>query len=126
MPIVRFSGFTLPTGLEITVNNIPEAKWEETSLNLKMTFRTKIVKRVVEVECELNHYQHDFLATLYTRALDLARVPVDLMAFSTGYSATVFLDTVSEPGKPVEQLWFKDDQLAPLCKSFTTAPTTHK
>lgn len=126
MPIVRFFGRTWPPWISITINNIPEAGWEEAALDLIMVFRIQVIDCSIEVECEVNQFRDEFIPTLYMRALDLARVAVDLLAFSSGYSLMVLLDSYAKPGRATEPLWFQDVNLAPLCTAYKIPAVTNE
>jgi hypothetical protein len=129
MPIVKFMGRVLPAIMELSFDSVPQVDWEATELHLHMKFTIRVVKSEVEIECEIERYQPEYLSHLYMRSFDLARACVDVAAFTTGISLVVHLDKFILPDGSTTSLLINDPKLAALCTAYkmpATAPEDRK
>jgi hypothetical protein len=126
MPIVRFRGRVLPSVVQVSFTDIPKVNWRALEIEEEIGFAIRITKSVVEVDCEIGRYRDEYLANLHMRAFDLARVCVDLSAFSTGHSLSVYFHTFAKPDGTVSPLLFTNPALAKECTVFKANPVTPK
>jgi hypothetical protein len=94
------------------------ATWHIDEIGQDATFRAHINNSEVQVECELDSYEQSSLVYLYRRAIDLARGPVNLVGFATGYGLTVTLETFVDPNQNRTTLVPHHESLASLCTAF--------
>ena len=119
MPTVHFLGRVLPEPALVSVPSIAVRKWEDPELRLTMEFITHIANSKIDVECKLNTYNSEHFVNIYMRALDLCRVPVDLVAFKLGWGLSVVLEDFVGPSGVTTPIVCKDERLAALSTSFT-------
>jgi hypothetical protein len=101
MPTIHFMGKILPRVVNITINHVPEVSWVAEALGLTLKFTIRIKDSVIDVQCDADRFEGDYLPHCYMRAVDLARASVDLVSFVTAKGFTVFLDTfVGANGMP--------------------------
>src|SRR6266487_4666171 len=124
MPTVHLTGRVLPSTVNISITSAPTVNSKEPDIDLQMAFTVRIVNSSVDVECEVNRFQPDESVHLIIRALDVARLAVDLVAFATGYGLTVVLDALITPTGDSTPILFEDLRLAPLCSAFQVNATT--
>jgi hypothetical protein len=119
MPTVHFLGRVLPEPALVNVSYAPLIKWEAPELNLTMEFTIHVANSKIDVECKLNTYDPELLVSLYMRALDLCRAPIDLVAFKFGWGLSVVLEYFVDPSGATIPIVAKDESLAALSTSFT-------
>lgn len=119
MATIHFTGRVLPSVLKITLQDVPQVRWQATDIGLDMTFTISITDSIVDIECEANRFNQSDVLPLYMRALDLARASVDLVAFAGGYGATVFLDTIITPEGSSSAIFPESPEVRGLCTAFT-------
>jgi len=118
MPTVHFLGRVFPAAFRVSVQDIPPVKWEQPEVGLQMEFQLHIKDSAVDVECVVNRFSRDDLASIWTRAFDLARAAVDLVSFSRGWGLLVVFETFVDPNGASSQWATSDASLPPLCTSF--------
>ena len=96
MTTIHFYGRVLPSHLSVSVQ-LPEIKWKWEEQNLDLTFRTKITNAGVEVQCDVEPYNEEYISEIFKRATDLARLAANMAAFTTGYGLVVALETMIGP-----------------------------
>jgi hypothetical protein len=96
MQTIHFYGRILPSHIH-TSTSLPEVKWKWEEEDVDLTFRTKTENATVEVECDIDLYKEEYLSELFKRATDMARLAVNLAAFTSGYGLTVTLETMLAP-----------------------------
>jgi hypothetical protein len=126
MPTVYFRGIVLPTTVEISFTDIPQAKWKWDEENLTIDFIVRITKSKIEVQCDLDRYQDDYLGELHRRAFDLARACVNVAAFATGFGVTVFFDNFIAPNGIQSALLFTSPHVVAECTAFKMNPQTQE
>jgi hypothetical protein len=114
---LQFIGRILPTELKLTVP-VFEAQWRWDQKELDLTFRVKVDNSLVNVECELERYEPDYLVELHRRALDLAFAAANVVSFATGYGTRVWLDSLILPDGTSSSLVMHDPSLVPLCTAY--------
>ncbi len=112
---ISWKGSTKP--VKITVH-VPELKWKWQEQNLELIFRVKIDNSIVNVECELEKYEHRYFVELHKRASDLITASANLAAFATGYGLIVTLDTFIDTAGTPSQIILTAPALQPLCTAY--------
>lgn len=118
MPMVQFIGRVLPAVIDFSFSNLPAVNWEDTEFGLTLSFTLSVQKSTIRIDCQTNKYEDTHLNSLYMRALDLARAVIDLACFSTGFGATVILDTFVKPDGQTLTLMTTSPHLDALCTAF--------
>lgn len=118
---VHFIGRVLPTAIKISIQ-APEVKWKWEERGLELTFRVKAGNSFVNVECDLEKYQPEYLSELYRRALDLARASVNLVGFAQGFGLSVILEMFIAPDGSPSELAPIDPSLPPFCTAYSLQP----
>jgi hypothetical protein len=121
MQKVHFIGRVLPTAIKVSIE-APEAKWKWEESGLELTFRVKVGNSFVNVECELEKYQPEYIGELYRRAFDLARASVNLVGFAHGFGLSVILEMFIAPDGSPSELAAIDPSLPPLCTAYSLEP----
>lgn len=124
MPRIRFTGRVLPAAFHISIDNLPSVAWRDEELVQlgigEPTCHTKIQNSIVTADCEVNQFEKEkHLMPLYMRALDLVRVPVNLMSVGTGTGLSVILDQLIEPNGNATALAPEQPTLAALVPSIS-------
>lgn len=118
MDIVHFIGFVHPKSWHISAPYSPEITWDEPDLNFKAKFSVQIMDSKVTVKCEVPKFDLAQLDLLLVRALDQARIPVNLAAFANGVALVVLFDSVRLPDGAEKKLSPVNPDLAKLCTAF--------
>jgi len=127
METVHFLGRVLPPVAKITVGYDPTIQWKEPALlDFEPSFVVHIKDSNVDVECQLDAFRLDRYIGLYTRAFDLARAAVDLVALSTGFSLTVSFETFVYPDGKHDPILFSNPVLGALCTAFQVGTSAGK
>lgn len=121
MTKIQFIGRVLPRRALVT-SKVPELKWRLDQADIDVTFRVNIADSVINVECELEEYNHSYITGLIKRATDLARGAVDVIVFAVGHSLTVVLETVIWPDGTPEAIRFYDPATPSLCTAYNLDP----
>jgi hypothetical protein len=96
MPKIQYVGRALPLQLGITV--VPsDISWQDDDTGLSATFKVRIAQSIINVDVDTNRYTVSDTTPLLTRAFDLARISVNLVAFAVGAGTLVVFDFVIEP-----------------------------
>ena len=118
MPKVQIIGQILPMFANISVNSGVNVEWNDPDIGLEINFAVQIKNSVITVDCDINRFEDDDLASLYMRVHDIVQASVNLVAFAGGFGPVVSLHTLIKPdGTPVPLL-ILDKKLPPLCTAF--------
>jgi hypothetical protein len=96
MPTIKFFGRVLPSHIHISGYG-PQVTWAWQEENLNLVFRPKIQNSATEIECDVDPYKESYISELFKRASDLAKIAVNMAAFTTGYGLAVVLETMVDP-----------------------------
>jgi hypothetical protein len=121
MPIVRYKGRVVFPGMNISIGYNPQITHSEPAINFSCTFTVNVTNSVVEVVCDLPHYDHadDVLRNrLYIRAYDKARAALNLVSFALGRPQLLLLETFVLPDGTQGPVVFDDPGLAALCTMY--------
>src|SRR5437588_6318945 len=93
MPELTFSGYVLPKGRPLTINDLPKGNLELD--DLKATFAPKVESNIITITWNLNReLKEEELVRLYMRGYDMVRTAIDLIAFASGHGFTIGLHPV--------------------------------
>ena len=119
MPKVKFLGKILPEIFNITIVYNPSIKWKAEKIGFDLTFTYKIENSIIEIECDLEKWQPEYLGDVYKRAYDIIRTGVSLITFSTGNVLQIYLDRFVNPDGQETPLAIMNPELPALCTSFS-------
>ena len=119
MQSIHFLGKVLPPSAQISVSFAPNIKWGSPEIGLDVEFTCRIENSNIDVGCQVKEYRSEYLPEFYSRALDICRAQVDLVAFKMGWGLTVVLESFIDSNGIASQMVQKDDSLAPLCTAFS-------
>ena len=124
MPTIRFVGkISPPPPVHLFSDVIPFSIWEMPDIGpVKITLVIK--QSIVQIICELAHYEDAYLPALFKHALAFARCCVDMASFATGLGCMLVIDGVQKPDGRVEALLFTHPYLADKCTAYRMAGTT--
>ena len=74
---------SLPSPMKVAVND---------PTGIKGTFSVTVLDGSIEVECEVSNRVDNWISLCIVKALEIVNVPVNLYAFSKGWSLSVILD----------------------------------
>lgn len=112
MPRVQFSGYILPAFHKLTIDPLPSTQSAIPDLGITLTCQPKILENNVTVDCDCNLFDPaEHLSAVFSRALEIVRVPVDLFAFANGVGLSVVLDRLTEENGKSGPVLMVDDAL---------------
>ena len=118
MDIVRFLGRVLPPGFNVSVFYEPQIDFHDPVRGGPATFIVRVKDSAVDVECRVEKFDASNYIYLHNVAFDLARVAVDLLAFSTGFALSTTFEYFVHPDGTQEALAPRMPELAALCTAF--------
>ncbi len=116
MPVVLFKGRVVPEVRNVTAPGPTTIRYSEPT-GFEGIFCIDIQDPEVRVECELNDLTEDSLGNATIRALGFASGVANVIAFTTGWSLHVVLDT-STVGGTERPLALSEKRVAPLCTAY--------
>ena len=118
MPLVRFGGHVFPSILNITLSESMSVTWPYPEIGLHMAFTISVKESIVDVQCEVDHFEELELIEIAKRATHLARAAVNMVCFAGGLGATVVLEHVIRPNGIPDRIYSYDPALAQLCTAY--------
>jgi hypothetical protein len=120
MPTVHLLGKVLPAKFQISIDQKSVAKLDNADTGLiAHSIRVQIKDSLIDVECDLNRYTQRDLYTVAMWAHDMSAVWVNLIAFKTGWGMTTVIDTIVDQHGSHGPIYRTNDDLQPLCTSFS-------
>ena len=99
MPIAYLMGYVEPRDAHLSIEGLSPVVWEDKNTHQQFSYLVTILDCIVSVECEVDTY-HDtleFISQLNNRAVDVARLAVDVVSFKRGIGMTVHLNELIDP-----------------------------
>lgn len=118
MQTVHFMGYVEPRQTFINVENLAPIEEMNVATGRRCKFTVAILHSVVSVECEMEDFDVEEVSQLYTRAVELSRTLVNLIAIRHGWGITVHIDTFIHPDGTEEFLMNRADCLAGMMTSY--------
>jgi hypothetical protein len=92
MPKIQLLGRVLPPAMIVNLHRLPTVSWKG-PVDISITVRVE--NSNVVIDCELDKWDKDeHMMPVYMRALDTARVAVDLCSFQSGLGMSVVLESL--------------------------------
>jgi hypothetical protein len=118
MQKVHFMGYVEPRQTLLNVENLTPIEEMNIATGRKTTYTIAILHSVVSVECELEVLHQDEISQLYTRAVELSRTLVNLIAIRHGWGLTVHIDTFIHADGTEEFLMNRADTLTGIIDAY--------
>jgi hypothetical protein len=118
MPNVLFKGRIFPSSMTVNSSDPNWTNWGTEDLGFPIFMKATIQNSTVEVTCSVERFDPAYLNTLFARANDLVHASIDMIAFATGNSLFVDIDTAVRPDGVTEHIEKRIPALGALCTAY--------
>lgn len=118
MPIIYFMGYVEPRQTFVNAENLTIITEKDVDADRIITYTLAILDSVVSVECDVDEFNIEDMSRYYTRALELSRTFVNLIALKMGWGFWVHLDTFIEPDGKEDKLTNQSNFLSGIVDSY--------
>jgi hypothetical protein len=123
MTAIQFTGKILPLSCVVTLDPIPPVSCYMPDSESRVSYRVSIKYSNVTVDCDCTNYDEKRdLIPVFIRAIDVARAPVDLFAFSKGMGFFLVLDAYRNSAGVIHPMVLIDEATAALATSVNSLP----
>jgi hypothetical protein len=112
-------GYVEPRRTMLNVENLTPIEEINIATGLKTMFTIAILHSVVSVECEMEEFHEEEISQLYTRAVELSRTLVNLIAIRHGWGLTAHIDTFIHADGTEEFLMNRADTLSGIMDTYS-------
>ena len=112
-------GYVEPRQTLLNVENLTPIEEINVATGRKTMFTIAILHSVVSVECEMEEFHEEEISQLYTRAVELSRTLVNLIAIRHGWGLTVHIDTFIHIDGTEELLMNRADTLSGIMNTYS-------
>jgi len=123
MPIVRFQGKVLPAHILISAKYPARKRIGHPQMG-DMTIECQVKDSQIEIWCNVQNWQHDYLAILNMDVTNVIRSYTDLYSFGSGLGLLAFLETVTFPDGAIEPLTSISEELGSECTAYNVFGTS--
>lgn len=112
-------GYIEPRQTLLNVENLTPIEEINITTSRKSIFTIAILHSVVSVQCEMEEFHEEEISQLYTRAVELSRTLVNLIAIRHGWGLTVHIDTFIHADGTEEFLMNRADDLSGIISAYS-------
>jgi hypothetical protein len=116
---VRFIGRVVSESLHISLQNGPTIGYDIHEINIHISCKISVNQSKIEITCNCDRYQDDWLPWIYNYAMDFASAQIDLIGFCLGNALDVVFEEVIGINGKCLRLSHEKPYLIGLCKLFS-------